>query len=474
MKRRVLTVLSILVISLVALVSTVILSSSSRELTQALQLNRSASLNRIVQVASEAANDGDTTTLQHDMDTYSGLYGEALVIRLQDDVLVSGELDPQRSDVRAALDRASLNLSDTQLDPLAPSGQSTELISQTIGNGTQVFGEAVMEVNRAEAQHKLLQRWLLTAVSAVVIAAVLLFAAARFTAWVLRPVRRLGAAVHALEQTGQVPGLPADGPPELRELSRSFESMAGSLGELIESQRQLIADTSHHLRNPVGALRLRVDLLLLTIPEGPAHEAGAGVLAELDRVEDILESVLDLAMAEHRAIEGTAIMATPAVASTHVNPVSVLREEVDRALPAAQAIGSTITMETPEQSVREIWCNQTELAHIISELLKNAIKYAPGTPVIASVVQDAQGTLIEIADQGPGLTPEEIELVTTRFWRASEHATTQGTGLGMTIVKNLASANGARLMLRSNSPHGLRAQLIFPTAPTDEPQESRL
>ncbi|MET0979469.1 MAG: sensor histidine kinase, partial [Paeniglutamicibacter terrestris] len=113
MKLRVLGVLSVLVVALVLLVSNVILSSAGSELTAQLQISRVASLNRIAQLAYDAASEGETAVLKRDMDTYSGLYGEALVVRMQTQTLVSGSVDPQRADIRDALARASLNLSDT-------------------------------------------------------------------------------------------------------------------------------------------------------------------------------------------------------------------------------------------------------------------------------------------------------------------------------------------------------------------------
>lgn len=83
MKVRVLGILSLLVVVIVVTVSSVILTSASRELTQELQINRVAALNRFAQLASDAAEDNNTTQLQREMDRYSELYGEGILIRLQ-------------------------------------------------------------------------------------------------------------------------------------------------------------------------------------------------------------------------------------------------------------------------------------------------------------------------------------------------------------------------------------------------------
>lgn len=114
--------------------------------------------------------------------------------------------------------------------------------------------------------------------------------------------------------------------------------------------RQLIADTSHELRNPVGALRLRIDLLQLELKTAREHDAAAGVLAELERVEEILDGVLRLASAEHRASEDSARgpLGTPApAAKVPLDPYPVLQEEAERAGPAARRGGAAILLADP-------------------------------------------------------------------------------------------------------------------------------
>ncbi|MEK0153672.1 HAMP domain-containing sensor histidine kinase [Arthrobacter oryzae] len=467
MKLRVLGILSVLSVLIVILASTAILTSASRELTQELQINRAASLNRLAQVAFDAATDGESTQLQSEMDRYSELYGEGVLISLQQGTLRSGGLSEDRADVRDAVARAKLNLSDTTLSPLQPFGTGSEVISRSFGSASQVLGEAVLEVNPDAARQKLRERWLLVGVAAAALAAVLLLGAARVTRWVLRPVHRLNSAVTELEATGRSSRLPEDGPPELRELSRSFTRMARTVSESIDSQRQLIADTSHQLRNPVGALRLRIDLLQLELQTAREHNAAAGVLAELERVEEILDGVLRLATAEHRAFadsaggpEGTASHGMPAL----IDPYPVLQEEAERAGPAARRSGTSIVLEDPPKPAVSIACQATELAQMVGELINNAIKYASGGRITVAVRVRTDAIAVEVSDDGPGLSAEERAAATSRFWRSPQHRDIRGNGLGMTIVDKLAGANGGRLLLAEASPHGLIARLEFPRA----------
>lgn len=474
MKLRVLGVLSLLSVLMVIIVSNAILMSASRELTQELQINRVAALNRFAQVAYDAALDGDSTQLQREMDRYSALYDEGILIRLQQGTMRSGGLNEDRADVRDAVASANLNLSDTTLTPLQPFGTGSEVISRSYGSASQVLGEAVLEVNTEAARQKLRERWLVVGLAASALGAVLLLGAARVTRWVLRPVHRLNSAVTELETTGRTSHLPEDGPPELRQLSRSFTTMARTVSESIDSQRQLIADTSHQLRNPVGVLRLRIDLLQLELQTAREQAAAAGVLAELERVEEILDGVLKLAAAEHRAFEDSARNALgPASGGNNalIDPYPVLQEEVERAGPAAQRAGATILLEGPPDPPMQLACNAAELSQMVGELLNNAIKYAPGAHISVAVRGCPGAAVVEVSDDGPGLSAEERAAATTRFWRSPRTREIRGNGLGMTIVDKLAGANGGRLLLAERPPHGLIAGLEFPSLPTPPGQE---
>lgn len=469
MRLRVLGVLSVLCLAVVFLVSGTILSSAARELTQEAQINRAASLNRLAQVAFDAAGDGDTARLQREMDTYSALYAEGIVVRMQQETLSSGGLSADRADVRDALSLARLNVNGTSLAPLEPLGSGSDVMFRSFGSANQVLGGVVLDVNLDAARAKLQQRWLVVAAAAVALAAVLLLAAARVTGWVLRPVLRLNSAVTELGRTGRAGRLPEDGPPELRELSRSFSAMARTVSDSIESQRQLIADTSHQLRNPIGALRLRLDILQLELKTEREHDAAASVVAELERVEEILDDVLKLAAAEHRVSED----AVRAFNSPDARPVAgpidpypVLQGEVERAAPAAERAGVRLVLAPPPRPVL-VACEPAELAQMAGELLGNAVKYAPGATVTAAVRQEQGLVTVEISDDGPGLAAAELAQAPGRFWRAPQHAAVRGTGLGMTIVGELAAANGGRLVLGTASPRGLRARLQFPAQPVD-------
>jgi signal transduction histidine kinase len=212
---------------------------------------------------------------------------------------------------------------------------------------------------------------------------------------------------------------------------------------------------------------LRIDLLQLELQTAREHKAAAGVLAELERVEEILDGVLRLATAEHRAFEDSAggPMGTPSGGlRALIDPFPVLQEETERAGPAAGRAGSLILLEDSPDPAVHIACNSAELAQMVGELINNAIKYAAGARISVAVRVRPDAVAVEISDDGPGLSAEERLAATNRFWRAPEHREIRGNGLGMTIVDKLAGANGGRLLLAETSPHGLTARIEFPRA----------
>ncbi|GAB3270828.1 HAMP domain-containing sensor histidine kinase [Sinomonas notoginsengisoli] len=473
MRLRVLGILSLFAIIVVVAVSAAILASVGRELTQELQISRVAALNRFAQVADDAASSGDTVPLQREMDRYSELYGEGVVVRTPQATLTSAGLSADRPDVRDALARARLNLNDTTLASVQPLGPGSEVVARSFGTASQVLGEAALEVDLRTAQQTLRERWLLVVLGAIAVAALLVAGAERVTVWVLRPVHRLTAAVADFEETGRPMRLREEGPPELQQLSRAFSAMAEHVGASMEAQRQLIADASHQLRNPIGALRLRTDLLGLALETPAQKAAAAGMTRELEHVEEILDGLLRLASAEHRAREGAIPGGGTLGERAGVLDVwAVLAEAVEHTMPAAELAGARLELaDAPAQPVR-VLANRSDLADLIGELLENAVKYGTmggGSPAHVRAAASLHGTsaVIEIADRGPGLTPEERSASTTRFWRSPRHLGTRGTGLGLSIVDQLATANGGRLVLADAEPHGLVARVEFPVLRRD-------
>lgn len=228
------------------------------------------------------------------------------------------------------------------------------------------------------------------------------------------------------------------GPPELRELAVTFNDMAARLEVLVRSQRAFVADASHQLRTPLTALRLRIDSLEDTAladdaePELARRDLEA-IDAELGRLGQLVEGLLALARSES------------ATATTPVDAAAVARDAVIRWQPLAEEHGVVVELDAPDAArVRAV---EGGLEQVLDNLLDNALVVAPpGTTVRVGVAADADGVVLSVRDQGPGMSPEERARATDRFWRAPD-APPGGTGLGLAIVSELATVSGGGVTL---------------------------
>jgi signal transduction histidine kinase len=238
------------------------------------------------------------------------------------------------------------------------------------------------------------------------------------------------------------------GPPELRRLAVSFNEMADNVEDVLEQQRAFVADASHQLRNPLAALLLRIELLALELPEG--NEEIASVRTEGKRLAQVLDDLLDLALAEHAA------------ADLQLTDIGALTgERVASWRPVAEDKGVRLTLEGT--SAVTAWADPIALSSALDAVVDNALKFTPeGEEVRVTVDSDGDGVTVVVADRGPGLTEQELERIGDRFWRSNRHQNVKGSGLGLSISRVLLSAGGGSISYARNEPHGLRVTVTVP------------
>ncbi|GGZ46090.1 two-component sensor histidine kinase [Streptomyces inusitatus] len=299
-----------------------------------------------------------------------------------------------------------------------------------------------------QLRSRILNGWLLIVAGEAAAMLVAVGAAFRLTGWVLRPVRVLDAATHDIA-TGQLNSrvAAASGPPELRRLARSFNEMADNVEEVLEQQRAFVADASHQLRNPLAALLLRIELLALELPEG--NQEIASVRTEGMRLAQVLDDLLDLALAEHTS------------ASLELVDIGELTaERVAAWRPVADEKG--VLLVGPKAAVTA-WADPIALSSALDAVIDNALKFTPGgEEVTVSVTSDGPLCSIVVADGGPGLTDEELSRVGDRFWRSGRHQNVKGSGLGLSISRALLSAGGGGISYAHHEPRGLRVTVTVP------------
>ncbi len=275
--------------------------------------------------------------------------------------------------------------------------------------------------------------------------------ASRLTRWILRPVHDLDVAAHEIA-TGRMAAraLNGTGPPELRRMTSSFNEMAANVERLVERQRNFLGDASHQLRNPLHALLLRLDSLALRTPEGSEAEVEAAA-SEGRHLAGILERLLHLAQAED---------ADPLPERIAFGPI--VAQRIDAWSAAAQA--KRITICRAGDADVEVVADPIALSSALDVVLDNAVKFGPPGSIVRVSVErdgDGDGAIVAVADEGPGLPPEELRRAGDRFWRGRDHQNVDGSGLGLAIARTLLEHSGAQLELRPRKPHGLEARLLF-------------
>ncbi len=256
------------------------------------------------------------------------------------------------------------------------------------------------------------------------------------------PLRRLDAAARRVAGGDLSARARVEGSAEHRRLTQTFNEMTARLERLLSAQRDFVADASHQLRTPLSGLRLRLEEAWAATTEPEVHEEIDAGLAELDRLAAIVSELLVLSQAGEAD--------APAEA--------VLLEEAARRAAArwdGRAALDGVVAAPP------VWCAPGDLDRVLDALIENAVHYGDGTPRLTSL----HGA-IEVADDGPGLAPDELEAVFERFHRGrAGRGGPAGTGLGLPIARELARRWGGDVTLRNRPEGGTTATVTVPDFP---------
>jgi signal transduction histidine kinase len=321
-----------------------------------------------------------------------------------------------------------------------------------VGKVGSPLGAVILARSTVPLNSEIRTLWLI--LSAIGVAAILgaTLMAVWLAQWLSKPLLGLDAAARRLADGDlSIRATTGTGPPELRRLAGTFNTMAGRLEALVHGSRAVVADVSHQLRTPLAALRLRLDLLAAdaaeTDPEMAAELAGAQ--DEVARLSRMVDGLLAVARAENVLPQPRAI-----------DVADVAEERVAAWLPVAEDRGIELT-SVGSKVVG--WLGEGHLEQILDNLIANALDaLSPGNQITVTASQTADGARITVADNGPGMSEEEQERAFLRFTSSSQG----GTGLGLAIVHRLTTSNGGTARLTDTPGGGLTAILDFPAVPT--------
>jgi two-component system, OmpR family, sensor kinase len=252
----------------------------------------------------------------------------------------------------------------------------------------------------------------------------------------LAPLSRLARTIGGRSPTSLDPLPQTDLPEEVRPLVGALNGLLGRLETAFAAQRRFAADAAHELRTPLTALGLQIQLLEKARDENARAGAVDRLKHGVKRATRLVEQLLTLARLEPDSAEQpTERVALDALARTVVGDLAALAEAKPVALTIVRA--EPVVVRGTEEALRIL----------ASNLVDNAIRYTPaGGRIEVHVFKVGDRAVLEVADTGPGIAPEERQRVFDRFYRVTG-TEVPGSGLGLAIVKEVASLHGATLEL---------------------------
>ncbi|MBW8485888.1 sensor histidine kinase [Actinomadura parmotrematis] len=280
------------------------------------------------------------------------------------------------------------------------------------------------------------------------------FATWRTVTRTLAPVDAIRAELAEISATSSGRRVPV--PPnhdEIRKLAETANATLDRLDGALEQQRRFTSDASHDLRSPIAAARVQVEEALLYPDETDWPRVGHGVLDSLERLQAIVTDLLDLARLDAHTGQG----------HEPVDLSLLVAGELDRTARGKQVRARI----APGVRVRG---DRLRLVRLLTNLLDNAERHADST-INVRVVADRGRAVLEVRDDGEGIAPADREVVFQRFARlkASRDRDAGGTGLGLPIARQVATAHGGTLTIE-DSPRGARFVLRLPLLDAAEPE----
>jgi signal transduction histidine kinase len=274
----------------------------------------------------------------------------------------------------------------------------------------------------------------------------------------LRPIGQITATVREIQASDLSRRINLGGPDdELRRLADTFDGMLGRIDEAFEGQRQFIHEASHELRNPLAVIRTNLEVTLAD-PDADAED--------LRRTAEVVEHSTER-MA--RLVDDLLIYARKGTLSLEREPVDasvLVTEAVEEFDGFAEARG--VHLDQVSDAALWVLGDRLALRQALANLLANAVRHSPaGSTILVRAGRQDPWVWLSVEDEGPGIDPADQDRVFQRFWRGDpREGREQGrSGLGLTIVRQIAEAHGGEVKLASTPGRGAAFALWLPALP---------
>jgi len=450
LRRRLLQSLVPMVIALAIVAVVPLANYIATSASRTLFLSRSNDADWFAAMAESPLQTGDIANLRELTVRYQELYNTPVFVVDVDSRVVATSVsgvNVKEPDIEAALHSTLAGRLPAEPPALWPWRSGEMIVARPVVNNGSVLGAAVLRVP-TEKSRDTVQSGLLLLLGGLLISigAIIIGIVRPITRWVLRPLKDLDNATHQITRGALDTRVSTDGrAPELRRLGDSFNSMALSLHQARQREREFVADASHQLRTPLTSARIHIEGLSRLSP------TARFALSDIDRLGRIVQRLSRLAGSDRPGadVEG------------NEEPLD-LAQAVKERLVGWKAVYAADDLEliTGEMVPGGV-APELEVDDILDVLLDNASKYG-APPVEVSVTRDGTEVVMSVRDHGLGLGSRDLKKVGERFWRSAHHREMPGTGLGLAIVRSEAARVGGRVVARPPIGGGLVIEVRVP------------
>ena len=281
----------------------------------------------------------------------------------------------------------------------------------------------------------------------------------------VRAYRRIGGPVGELLGAAQRLGqghydvrLEPRGPRELRSLTATFNDMAARLAVSEEQRRRFLADVTHELRTPLAVLQAGIEAQVDGIhPRDERHLAS--LLEETQLLGRLVDDLHTLALADAGRLT---------LHHERTHPAALVADAVDSLAPMAERQGVTITSSIAGE-LPEVDVDPTRIRQVLANIVSNGVRHAPaGSEVRITVEAGAGEVCFTVVDSGPGFPPDQLPHVFERFTRSAD---SRGSGLGLSIARDLVRAHGGTIRARNLATGGAALSFTVPVAAEEPPPQ---
>jgi signal transduction histidine kinase len=240
------------------------------------------------------------------------------------------------------------------------------------------------------------------------------------------------------------------GPPPIRGLARAFNTMTERLGKHEQQRRNLMADVAHELRTPLTIIQGKLEGLLDGVYAREDAQLSE-ILGEAKLLSRLIEDLRTLALSEAGVLR----------LEKEPTDVAELVQDVTRVF-ATEAFAQQVTLKIEAATKQPlVMIDAVRIRQVLSNILSNALRHTPSGGLIETIVgaTDDAEVWVEVHDTGAGMSQAEVERAFERFEKGPE---SRGSGLGLTIARNLVAAHGGKIQAVSQPGLGTRIRFTLP------------